>query len=240
MQAELITQGTKIQELLGLKQPAVAIAFRDTAPADIPRVTAQAPAGFGYWKLAAEGQTFYTEASDHYTCPVGAHTHGVELPPQVATELNGLVQTMVGMQYLTMADIPMIPRRQGAFRVALYAPVTKATFAPDLVLIRGTVRQLMLLAEAAQSAGIAGGNATMGRPTCAVIPETLQSGQTASSFGCIGNRVYTGLGDDEGYYTIPGAKLADVVDKLSIIAEANRQLEAFHRSRAGTATPIAG
>lgn len=235
-----MTQGTKIQELLGLKRSPVAIAFRDTAPADIPRVTAPAPAGCSYWKLAAEGQTFYTEASDHYTCPVGAHTHGVDLPPQVATELNGLVETMVGLQYLTMADIPTIPRRQEPFRVALYAPMTQATFTPDLVLIRGTVRQLMLLAEAAQSAGIAGGSATMGRPTCAVIPETLQSGQTASSFGCIGNRIYTGLGDDEGYYTLPGAKLADVVDKLSIIAEANRQLEAFHRRRAETAAPIAG
>lgn len=240
MQAELMTQGTKIQELLGLKRSPVAIAFRDTAPADIPRVTAPAPAGCGYWKLAAEGQTFYTEASDHYTCPVGAHTHGVDLPPQVATELNGLVQTMVGMQYLTMADIPTIPRRQGTFHFALYAPLTKATFTPDLALIRGTVRQLMLLAEAAQSAGIAGGSATMGRPTCAVLPETLQSGQTASSFGCIGNRVYTGLGDDEGYYTIPAAKLTDVVDKLSIIVEANRQLETFHRKRAGTAAPTTG
>lgn len=234
-----MAQGTQIQELLGLKRPAVAIAFRDTAPADIPRITAPAPAGCGYWKLAAEGQVFYTEASDHYTCPVGAHTHGVDLPPQVATELHGLVQTMVGLQYLTMADIPMIPRRQGPFRVALYAPITKATFAPDVVLIRGTVRQLMLLAEAAQSAGIAGGSATMGRPTCAVLPETLQSGQTASSFGCIGNRVYTGLGDDEGYYAIPGAKVADVVRKLAIITEANRQLEKFHQSRAGAVPPIA-
>jgi len=230
-----MTQGTQIQELLGLKLPAVAIAFRDVAPADIPRVTAPAPAGCGYWKLAAEGRTFYTEASDHYTCPVGAHTHGVELPPQVATELNELVKSMVGLQYLTMAEIPMIPHRQEAFHVALYAPVTKATFTPDVVLIRGTVRQLMLLAEAAQSAGIAGGSATMGRPTCAVLPETLQSGQTASSFGCIGNRVYTGLGDDEGYYAIPGARLTDVVEKLSIIIEANRHLEAFHRSRVGTA-----
>ena len=230
-----MTQGTQIQELLGLKLSAVAIAFRDVAPADIPRVTATAPAGCGYWKLAAEGRTFYTEASDHYTCPVGAHTHGVELPPQVATELNELVKSMVGLQYLTMAEIPMIPHRQEAFHVALYAPVTKATFTPDVVLIRGTVRQLMLLAEAAQSAGIAGGSATMGRPTCAVLPETLQSGQTASSFGCIGNRVYTGLGDDEGYYAIPGARLTDVVEKLSIIIEANRHLEAFHRSRVGTA-----
>ncbi len=239
MQAELMTQGTKIQELLGLTQSPVAIAFRETAPSDIPRVTAPAPAGCGYWKLAGEGQSFYTEASDHYTCPVGAHTHGVDLPPQVAAELNGLVQTMVGLQYLTMADIPMIPRRQDTFRVALYAPMAKATFAPDLILIRGTVRQLMLLAEAAQAAGIAGGHPTMGRPTCAVLPETLQSGQTSSSFGCIGNRVYTGLGDDEGYYTIPGAKLAAIVATLSIITEANRQLEAFHRSRAGTAAPLA-
>jgi uncharacterized protein (DUF169 family) len=96
----------------------------------------------------------------------------------------------------------------------------------------------MLLAEAAQSAGIAGGGATMGRPTCAVLPESLQSGHTATSFGCIGNRVYTGLGDDEGYYAIPGAKVADVVRKLAIITEANRQLEKFHRGRAGTVPQI--
>ena len=160
MKNELVTQGTQIQELLGLKLPAVAIAFRDTPPAGIPRVTSPTAAGCGYWKLAAEGQVFYTEASDHYTCPVGAHTHGIDLPPQVATELNGMVQTMVGMQYLTLADIHMIPRRQGTFHVSVYAPLAQATFTPDVVLVRGTVKQLMLLAEAAQAAGIAGGGAT--------------------------------------------------------------------------------
>jgi uncharacterized protein (DUF169 family) len=239
VEAELTTQGTKIQEILGLKVPAVAIAFRDTAPEGIPRVTAPAPAGCGYWKLAAEGKTFYTEASDHYGCPVGAHTHGVDLPPQVATELNGLVQTMVGMQYLSMEEIPIIPHRQDPFHVAVYAPLTQATFTPDVVLVRGTVKQLMLLAEAAQAAGVAGGSATMGRPTCAVLPESLQSNQAATSFGCIGNRVYTGLGDDEGYYAIPGSKVAAVVQKLAIIIEANRQLEVFHRSRVGTVPPTA-
>jgi uncharacterized protein (DUF169 family) len=217
----------------------VAIALRDTPPVGIPRVTSPTAAGCGYWKLAAEGQVFYTEASDHYTCPVGAHTHGIDLPPQVATELNGLVQTMVGMQYLTMADIPMIPRRQGAFHVSVYAPLAQTTFTPDVVLVRGTVKQLMLLAEAAQAAGIAGGGATMGRPTCAVLPESLQSDTTATSFGCIGNRVYTGLGDDEGYYAIPGAKVAAVVQKLAIITEANRQLEQFHQARVRTVPPTA-
>jgi hypothetical protein len=24
---------------------------------------------------------FYTEAADHYNCPVGSYTHGIALPP---------------------------------------------------------------------------------------------------------------------------------------------------------------
>ena len=227
-----LTTGNALQELLGLRWPPVAIAFRESAPANIPRIESPAPAGCGYWRLAAEGRVFYTEASDHYTCPVGAHTHGVELPPNVAQELNGLVETMVQMQYIKMEEIPAIPRRERPFRVALYARLAEASFDPDVVLIRGAAKQLMLVAEAAQAAGIASGGATMGRPTCAILPESLQSGMATASFGCIGNRVYTGLGDDEGYYAIPGAHIPEVVNKLVAIVEANRQLSHFHKERA--------
>ena len=227
-----LVTGEKLQELLELRLPPVAIAFRESAPANMPRIESPAPAGCGYWRLAAEGRVFYTEASDHYTCPVGAHTHGVELPADVAQELNGLVQTMVQMQYIRMEEIPSIPRRQRPFRVALYARLAEASFDPDVVLIRGTAKQLMLVAEAAQAAGIASGGATMGRPTCAILPESLQSGLATASFGCIGNRVYTGLGDDEGYYAIPGANVPKVVDKLAAIVEANHQLHQFHNARA--------
>ncbi|HKN88155.1 MAG TPA: DUF169 domain-containing protein [Nitrospiraceae bacterium] len=227
-----LTTGSELQELLGLRLPPVAIAFRESAPANMPRIESPAPAGCGYWRLAAEGRVFYTEASDHYTCPVGAHTHGVELPADVEQELNGLVQTMVQMQYITMEEIPTIPRRERPFRVALYARLAEASFDPDVVLIRGTAKQLMLVAEAAQAAGIASGGATMGRPTCAILPESLQSGMATASFGCIGNRVYTGLGDDEGYYAIPGANIPEVVNKLVAIVEANRQLSHFHTERA--------
>ena len=227
------TQGIELEMLLGLRIRPVAIAFRDAAPAGMTRIESPAPAGCGYWRLAAEGQVFYTEAPDHYTCPVGAHTHGVELPPDVAHELGGLVQTMVQLQYIKMEEIPSIPRRQSPFRVALYAPLADSPFEPDVVLIRGTAKQLMLAAEAAQAAGAASGGATMGRPTCAILPESLRSGQATASFGCIGNRVYTGLGDDEGYYAIPGQRVGDVVSKLAAIVAANRQLRGFHESRTG-------
>src|SRR2546430_1171578 len=83
--------------------------------------------------------------------------------------------------------------------------------------------------EAAGPAGLSGGSALMGRPTCAMIPAAMQGGYVTTSLGCIGNRIYTGLGDDEFYAAIPGSKLAPLVDKLATIVTANRELESFHR-----------
>ena len=87
-------------EELGLRAPPVAVAFRADVPADMERTGAPAPAGCGYWRMAAEGRSFGTVASDHYGCPVGAHTHGVALPPEKQAELQGLIGTMVGLEYL--------------------------------------------------------------------------------------------------------------------------------------------
>ena len=51
------------------------------------------------------------------------------------------------------------------------------------------------------------------------------------SGGCIGNRVYTALGDDELYRMIPGARLADIVRELGTIAKANDTLREYHERR---------
>ena len=228
----VVAHGRQLEQLLGLTVPPVAIAFRDTAPPSMRRIDASAPAGCRYWRLAADGKVFYTEAEDHYSCPVGAHTHGVDLPAPVAQELQGLVQNMVQLQYIRLEDIPKIPRRQEPFRKALYAPLAAAPFEPDLILVRATGKQLMLLAEAAHAAGVVSGGATLGRPTCGILPQALQSGQATASFGCIGNRVYTGLGEDEAYYVLPAAHVSGIIEQLTILVEANRQLERFHRSRA--------
>ena len=230
---EVNKQAFQMQELLGLRFPPVAIAFRATAPPGMRRIESPAAAGCAYWRLAAEGDVFYTEARDHYSCPVGAHTHGVELPPDVAEALNGLVQTMVGMQYISIDEMGSIPRLPGTFGVAMYAPLEEAPFDPDIVIVRGVPKQLMLLAEASQAAGVAGGGATLGRPTCSILPQTLESERPTTSLGCIGNRVYTGLGDDEGYYAIPGVRVADIVSRLAVITESNRRHEEFHKARAG-------
>jgi uncharacterized protein (DUF169 family) len=229
---------TPLAELLGLTSTPVAIAFVDAPPPGVSRVAATEPASCSYWRRAAAGEVFYTVADDHKRCPIGAHTHNVTLSPAEQQELMGLVQTMVGLSYLKMEEVPQIPTRKTPLQVAVYAPLAATPLPPDVVLVRGNARQLMLLSEAAQAAGVAGTGATLGRPTCSVLPEAINSERTAASFGCIGNRVYTGAGENEAYFAIPGSQLGLVEEQLAVIVRANDALEQFHRGRAA-ATPTA-
>jgi uncharacterized protein (DUF169 family) len=219
---------------LDLTHPPVAMAFLQEPPAGLPHVDRAAAASCGYWKLASEGQTFYTTADDHQNCPVGAFTHGVELSATKRAELQSLLDTMGQLQYLKMAEVPSIPHRAQPFRVAAYAPLDAAPFTPDTVIFRGSPKQIMILSEAARAAGAFDTGAAMGRPTCAMIPHALASGVSVSSLGCIGNRVYTALGDDELYLAVPGVVVNRMFEALATIVTANETLEAFHRERAAT------
>jgi uncharacterized protein (DUF169 family) len=62
------------------------------------------------------------------------------------------------------------------------------------------------------------------------LPAALAGGAVAST-GCIGNRVYTDLGDDELYVAVPGRDLARVAASLATIVSANDTLATYHRDR---------
>jgi uncharacterized protein (DUF169 family) len=224
-------QESLLSDQLGLRWRPVALTFQATAPAGIRRVDRPQPAGCGYWKLAAQGKVFCTEASDHYHCTIGAYTHGVDLPPEVAGELEATVGTMVGLRYIMSDEVADLPRVPGRFGVVVYAPLADSPCDPDVVLIRGDAKQMMLLVEACLAAGLEKKEGLRPRPTCTIIPEAMTSKGTLS-FSCIGNRVYTGLGDHELYLALPGPRLADVVDQLGTILRANHELEGWHRERA--------
>jgi uncharacterized protein (DUF169 family) len=219
---------------LKLPRQPIAIGFLDSPPEGIRRIDRAAAAGCGYWKLAAEGQTFYTAGDDHQNCPVGAYTHGVTLSPAKAEELQSLMGTMIQLQYLRSDEIPGIPHRTQAMQIVAYAPATSATFAADVVIFSGNARQIMLLSEAARAADAFETGTTMGRPACSMLPQAIGSSSSVASIGCIGNRVYTQLADDELYLTVPAAKLGAMLEKLDTIVNANVELETFHRQRAAT------
>jgi uncharacterized protein (DUF169 family) len=217
---------------LGLASAPVAVAFMSAPPHDLPRIARPDPASCSYWKEASEGGAFYTTAEDHQNCPVGAFTHGVRLSPAKSVELEALVDTMVELKYIGASEMRQLPHRTAPFDVAAYAPLALATFPADVVVFRGNVRQIMLLSEAARAAGVFEQGTVTGRPACSMLPVAAERRASVASVGCIGNRVYTGLGDDEMYLTIPGERLDIVIDKLSTVLNANRAMESFHRERA--------
>ena len=214
---------------LSLTRRPVAIAFRDVPPSGVSKLNGTQPSGCSFWRLAAAGRTFYTVPSDHYNCPVGSYTHNIPLPKEREAELPQVLSVMVNVGYLKMEDVPGIPRLSSTPAVVIYAPLGMTPVEPDAVILAGTPAPLMLLHEAATRAAKSA-LPLLGRPTCMAIPAALSAG-IASSLGCIGNRVYTGITDEEFYTVIAGKDLASVVAEIDTIASANAALTDYHQGR---------
>jgi uncharacterized protein (DUF169 family) len=207
----------------------VAIAFRESPPAGVAPLSGTQPSGCSFWRLAAAGQVFFTVPSDHYNCPVGSYTHNITLPKEREPELMNTLGLMVNVGYLKMEEVPGIPRLAATPAVVVYAPLAMTPVDPDAVIVSGTPARLMLLHEAATRAAKSP-LPLLGRPTCMAIPAALTSG-VASSLGCIGNRVYTGITDDEFYTVIAGKSLETIVAELDTITSANAALTDYHTGR---------
>src|SRR5688500_5632569 len=100
-----MSTAARISDLLDLRTQPVAVKFQASPPQEIPQIDQVALSGCTYWKHAAAGRTFYTVASDHFGCPVGSYTHGIDLPEEKAKELEGLVGTMVQLKYIRMDEV---------------------------------------------------------------------------------------------------------------------------------------
>jgi len=223
-----IEQG--ITRALGLPRRPVAVTFSDAVPDGVAAFTGSEPSGCSFWRLAASGRVFYTVPGDHHNCPIGSHTHAIPLPAARAAELPDTLGFMAKIGYVRMEEVPAIPVLSRTPAVVVYAPLGDTPVDPDVVLVAGRPGRLMLLMEAAGHAGVTTQPGLMGRPTCMALPAALAGGAVAST-GCIGNRVYTDLGDDELYVAVPGRDLARVAASLATIVSANDTLATYHRDR---------
>jgi uncharacterized protein (DUF169 family) len=215
---------------LGLTRRPVAIAFTDAPPAGVAKFMGSVPAGCTFWRHASDGRVFFTVASDHYNCPIGSYTHRISLPPDRANELHQTLGLMSDIGYLRMEEVPSIPVWPKTPAVVVYAPLGDTPVEPDVVMFIGSAACLMLLQEAAMSAGITANLTTLGRPTCMAVPASLAGGLVVSS-GCIGNRVYTGIGEGELYAAVSGNDVPKLAAAARTIAAANAKLQEYHRAR---------
>ncbi|HUI79562.1 MAG TPA: DUF169 domain-containing protein [Bryobacteraceae bacterium] len=219
----------RIATLLETKRRPVAVAFLEEPPAGVARFEGSQPSSCSFWRLAGAGRTFYTVPTDHFNCPVGSYAHNT-LTPERMPELEQVLGLMSGIGYIRMEEIPGVFQLPAAPRVVLYAPLGDTPVAPSVVLAAGRPGRVMMLAEAANRAGAMSKLPLLGRPTCMALPAALANGAVTSS-GCIGNRIYTEIGDDELYVVLRGTDLEKIAGEIDTIYTANQTLTEYHRER---------
>ncbi len=220
---------TVFQTTLNLQHPPISVTFCDEIPKGISRIEQRPPAGCTFWKLATT-KVFYATPEDHFGCPIGATVHGLSLPTDEAQRLDEMGTMMTQLGYLRSESLSQLPRLQRPWAAILYAPLDQAPQPPDVVIVMATARPMMLLLEAVEAASLPV-LPVSGRPACHMIPTVHHSNQCATNLGCIGNRVYTQLADNEFYLAFPGRFADSIAEKLSVIRHANEQLEKFHCGR---------
>jgi len=220
----------KINGALKLTRRPVAVAFLEGVPAAVRKFEGTEPSGCSFWRLAAEGRVFYTVPENHFNCAVGAYTHNISLTTEREMETEQTLKMMFDLGYVKPEEVPQIPRLSKAPQAIVYSPLGEAPVDPDVVIFACKPSSAMLLNEAANRAGVASNAPALGRPTCMALPASMEKGAILS-LGCMGNRVYTGLDDEEMYLVLRGKDLAAVSDALGIISSANAALNEYAKGR---------
>jgi uncharacterized protein (DUF169 family) len=227
------TMEARFADVLQFERRPVAVTYLETAPIGLEKFEGSEPSGCSFWRVAADGRAFYTVPEDHFNCAVGAYTHNITLSPQREQETGITLKMMFDLGYVKPEEVRQIPRLAKAPAVVVYSPLGDAPVAPDVVLFVCKPQSAMLLNEAINRAGVASGSPALGRPTCMALPASLLHGAIVS-LGCIGNRVYTGLSEDQLYCVVRGQDLEAVADALHVVNSANAALSDYAVGRRQT------
>jgi uncharacterized protein (DUF169 family) len=210
-------------ETVGISRRPVAVTFLMHPPQGIPKFAGKAPSGCSFFRIASGGMTFYTVPTDHYNCPLGCYSYNLPLPSGHSEELEKSLRSLGDSCSVNMDEIRSIPRTEDNPQVVVYSPLGDTPVGPDIAVLVVRPLQAMFLQEAALRRHIRLQVAPFGRPTCMSLHSVLKE-TAVTSAGCMGNRVYNALQDDEFYMLIPGRLLQKITDEVQLIATANIKL----------------
>ena len=208
---------SELESLLDLDVSPLAITFSDEAPAGVPTFDEpmSEPAEDGrrgrvsascvFWMRGAE-RTFTTVPEDHGNCSVGRMTHGFAKLSDVAGKSD--VAALFESGWVGMDDVPNIPVVSRSYGHVTYGPLRETPVDPEIVFLRLTPKQLMILNDAVPEMSLEG------KPQCHIIAMAKEQKVVAASIGCMLSRVRTEMGNHEMSCAIPGSSLGDVLGRL--------------------------
>lgn len=222
--ANYAEMSSKLKTLLGLKGSPVAVRLikeRSEIPAGTPELKEKLRHCEMVQK-ARGGDVFYATREQH-ACAGGAGALGImETPEKIK---SGEFYFGLGrFKTLESAKKTMdaVPRTNKQFIASLYAPLEKAGFKPDAIVIIGNPKQLLKIAQS--NIYEKGGRNIVSfsgiQSVCAdAVAQVYNTGEMNASFGCDGSRKNAKIADDELVVGIPEAKLEGLVEALEKITK---------------------
>jgi len=211
--------GRRLESALGLSKPVVAVTFTP----DVTKLrmsTEVVESSCVFWTKALDS-AFYTTPDQHQHCSVGAVTHGYRLAKDTLPGA-GLadIDLLTSVGWIGKNDIlglPSLPLE--AQRNIGYAPLDRAPFVPDVVLLFADSRQAALIKEAAPDSKV-----TV-KPTCQGLP-LANEGELVIGLGCVASRTRSGYPESEIVVTLNANKLSSFVERLERIAAIDNRVKA--------------
>jgi uncharacterized protein (DUF169 family) len=215
---------SELTSTLHLATPPLAITFSDAPPEGVAPFsepmpgalpdgrTGRVPAGCVFWMKAVES-TFSTVAEDHGNCSVGSMTHGFKTLEEVAG--NSDVAALLDSGWVTMDVVPQIPVVHEKPGAVTYGPLADTPVEPDVVFLRVTGRQLMVLSDAIPGLRIEG------KPQCHIVAIAKEENVPAASVGCALSRVRTGMSPAEMTCALPASQLPEILESIKAHSEAD-------------------
>jgi uncharacterized protein (DUF169 family)/uroporphyrinogen-III decarboxylase len=156
-------------------------------------------------------------ARDDSICSLGITALGFDRPTHLYTSgtlCEGIYTATKAAGARSEASVDKFA--PGTYHALLAAPLDRAAFEPDLVVVYGNPAQVMRLTQAALwKTGGRLASSFQGRLVCAdIIVTTMQTGQPQVILPCSGDRIFGQTQDHEMAFTIPWARMADIIEGL--------------------------
>ena len=220
----------KLEDVLGLQSPPIAIAFVDRPPEGLEEFTGTSPSACSFWRYAEAGP-FFAPAGAHGNCAVGAMVMGLD-SPELQSDLAASVDKMITASYLSPEEPASIPSVRTGSAGLVYGLLRDFPLNPDVVLMWLSPVQAMLFGEAGGIVAWSGSSpGVLGRPACAALPLAMGTGRPQLSLGCIGMRTFTEVSEDRLLAVLPGPAASSFTYSLRVAKDANAQMAAYYQER---------
>ena len=209
---------SSLKELLGLEREPAALRWCTSIPKDLPRAEKKARFCVNLGR-ATLGHSFYSTAKEE-ECMGGGKYCGLcdakEFPAGRRSGeflvAMGIYHSVAAVQRAWTGNMLIEP---GIFKALAFAPLSGASFDPDVVFVLCTARQGMELLHAnAYDSGARGIGGDAGPICSSMAAAPYLTGKVTYGFGDVGSRKQMGLSPEGVMVSIPGSELARILSNL--------------------------